>query len=82
MIASQYVDYDDKKICAYLLNLRHLRAITYLFISFIILHLFPTANLLSGISFVTTEPALIILAMELQSVWHRVTRCISLWNTV
>ena len=33
MIASQYVDYDDKKICAYLLNLRHLRAIfTYLFL--------------------------------------------------
>ena len=39
MIASQYVDYDDKKICAYLLNLRHLRAIflranTYLYIFF------------------------------------------------
>ena len=33
MIASQYVDYDDKKICTYLLNLRHLRAIfNYLFL--------------------------------------------------
>ena len=77
MIASQYVDYDDKKICAYLLNLRHLRAITYLFISLIILHLFLTANLLSGISLVTTEPALIRLVTELLRVCHSVTLCIA-----
>ena len=40
MIASQYVDYDDKKICAYLLNLRHLRAISLLFYLFVYIFLF------------------------------------------